>query len=457
MCGIVPTRRFVPLIADLHASMHAPFCQRLLCTLVVSLVLIALPPLSASASSIDPWTSIQGDTSWSIGEERGRTPEGAPTAWRERRNTLGMSVQTLAFTGRRFEDAHLLIDTLADEELLAWEKALIVANHDAGHLSQELTQGWVDLLRTWPSLGSGERVQQHLSLRLRIVDAGLASLAPKCLPSSLSNAQLLTELADIEASIPGRRLRSRVEPPPQRPAQLTDAALQSSDSSPIRAAVSLLALTSPATPLLTQWADASSPSGVHCAERNVQRFFRLMLDPRIDGVETFDALARNGSTFPISQRWLWRVAVHRYLMGDEHAVRHVSAYFIEHYASNVEGAEIMQLLSDIADGTPSSTRTLWPRAGAGTNPTYQWVTAEAARVRRLNTEAEAALSRITDSDVHFVAAWISLAAARDALGRGRGVHLALQTLESIAPPLPIYDYWRATLRARTQSLGIPSR
>lgn len=395
--------------------------------------------------------------SWTLDEDRGRTPQGLPTTWREHRQTLGMSVQTLAFTGRRFDDAHMLVYALANEELLGWEKALLVANHDAGHLSQELTQGWVALLRAWPSLEPGERVQRHLSLRLRIVDAGLASLAPKCLPSSLSNAQLLTELADIERSIPGRRLRSRVEPPPQRPEQLTDEALQSSDSSSLRAAVSLLALTSPATPILTQWADASSPQGTHCAERTVQRFFRLMLDPRIDGATTFETLAHKSPAFPVSQRWLWRFAVHRYLMGDEDAVRRVSAYFIEHYADNIEGAQMMQLLSDIADGTPVSTRTDWPRAGAGTNPTYQWVTAEAARVRRMNTEAEAALSRITDSDVHFVAAWISLAAARDALGRGRGVHLALQTLESIAPPLPIYDYWRATLRTRTQSLGAPSR
>lgn len=416
---------------------------------IVALLVYPVSGAWATASGNDPWSSIQGNMSWAIGDDDGRTPTGVPTDWREYRETLGMSAQTLAFTGRSFEEAHVLIDALAKEELLAWEKALIVANHDAGHVSQELAQGWVALLRDWPELESGQRVQQHLSLRLRIVGAGLASLAPKCLPTARSNAQLLTELADIETRIPGRRLRSRIEPPPQRPDGLTLDALQSADGPSIRAAISLIALTSPATSVLAQWAEAPSPDGKHCAQRYVQRFFRLMLDPRIDGTAEFEALVRKGPAFPISQRWLWRFAVHRYLMGDDNTVRGISSYYIENYKNDAEGIEIMQLLSDIAGGQPSPTRSSWPRAGAGSNPTYQWVTAEAARVRRMYTDAEAALARITDADVHFVAAWISLAASRGALARGRGVHLALETLEDVAPPLPIYDYWRATLRART--------
>src|SRR5699024_355138 len=120
-----------------------------------------------------------------------------------------------------------------------------------------------------------------------------------------------------------------------------------------------------------------------------------------------------------------------------------------HYPSDAESVEIMRVLSDIAGETPSKARTDWPAADAGSNATYQWISAEAARRRGQNTAAEEALTRITETDVHFVAAWISLAAARNALARGHGVHIALQTLEEIAPPLPIYDYWRTTLRERT--------
>ena len=64
--------------------------------------------------------------------------------------------------------------------------------------------------------------------------------------------------------------------------------------------------------------------------------------------------------------------------------------------------------------------------------------------------AEKALSELVDMDVHFVAGWLSLAASRSRLGRGRDVQLALDALLEIAPPLPMYDYWVQTLSSRRQ-------
>lgn len=409
---------------------------------------------TTTAADSDPWTRIEGNMRWAIGDLHGRTPSGTPTPWRDHREALGMSTRTLAFTGRSFEDAHVLIDALAEEDLLAWERGLFATTYDADRLPERLAQAWIEFLRAWPVLDEGARIQRHLGLRLRMADAALASLAPTCLPSTLSNAQLLEDLASIETDLPGRRLRSRIEPPPQRPEQLTDAVFRSPDAPSVHAAVSLVALTSPATPILADWTDNTSPAGDHCAQHTVQRFFRLMLDPRIDGHHEFDMLVQESPTFPVSKRWCWRFAMHRYLMGDGSTVRSISAYFQESYPDDVEGSSVMKLLADITKqrtGGDDATaiRNDWPRAGAGSNPTYQWVSAEAARVRQKNAAAERALTQITDRDVHFVAAWISLAAARGALGRGRGVHLARQTLEDVAPPLPIYDYWRATLKART--------
>lgn len=359
-----------------------------------------------------------------------------------------MPNHTIAYTGRSVRETHAVLTALASQDLLAWEAGLIAATHAAGRMKEDLAQGWIELLTQWDTLSEIERIQQHVGLRLRIHGGALAALAPACLPSTLDDAELLVTLAQIEAQTPGRRLRSRIEPPPVQPAAWDASSIAQSDA--IYAGVSLVALLSPATPVLEQWTADTQPTTSSCAAAYQQHLFALMLDPQADGAEHIQQLANASRAFAIDARWLWRIAVHRYLMGDTEGVRAASAYYQKHYPDDLESTEIMKVLADISSGTPNPKRTHWPDADMGSNPTYQWISAEAARVRGQVSEAEDALRRITDQDVHFVAAWISLAAARNALARGHGVHIALQTLEEIAPPLPIYDYWRTTLRARTQ-------
>lgn len=404
---------------------------------------------AATPAEIDPWSSIEGNMRWRVGTYTGRTPPGTPAAWRAQRKALDMSPHTVAYTGRDWAQAHTLLLSLSKENLLAWEAAFIARTYEAELIDADLARAWVQLLDGWNTLEDTERIQQHAALRLRLMGAALGSISPDCLPDQLTEAQALMDLAEIETSTPGRRLRSRIEPPPIQPQRAEDSTPSSTSKDAVYAGTSLVALLSPATPVLAQWDPPPPDNTDACATRYARALFNLLLDPQIDGARALDDLAAQSMAFPIASRWLWRLAIHRYLMGDTRGVQRLSAYYRTHYPSDAESVEIMRVLSDIAGETPSKARTDWPAADAGSNPTYQWISAEAARRRGQNTAAEEALTRITDTDVHFVAAWISLAAARNALARGHGVHIALQTLEEIAPPLPIYDYWRTTLRERT--------
>lgn len=419
---------------------------------ILGFFIVVLGCLQAQAQPAvddDPWSGIEGNMRWGVGAHTGRTPQGTPAFWRTQRKALEMSAHTLAYTGRDWLQTHHLILSLSKKNLLAWEAGFIARTHDAGDIDADLAYAWVQFLERWASLNDAERVQQHAALRLRLMGAALGSLSPDCLPEQLPDAQYLIELAEIETSIPGRRLRSRVEPPPIQPQRTGDSTPSSTSEDAVYAGTSLVALLSPASPVLAQWHSSVPDNTDACATRYARALFALLLDPQIDGSQALDDLAAQSTAFPIASRWLWRLAIHRYLMGDTLGVQRISAYYRTHYPGDSESVEIMHVLSDIAGESPSEARTDWPAADAGSNPTYQWISAEAARRRGQNAAAEEALTRITDADVHFVAAWISLAAARSALARGRGVHIVLQTLEEIAPPLPIYDYWRTTLRART--------
>lgn len=415
-------------------------------SVMIALSTYARTAFAASASEDDPWASLEGNMRWRIGTLEGRTPTGTPTSWRTARQALEMGTHTLAYSGTPWADAHRQIHALSEQNLLAWEVALIAANYHAHALDKALAVAWIELLNSWDILSETERIQRHTSLRIRILAGALASLAPHCMPTQIDDAQYLTELARIETETPGRRLRSRTEPPPMLPPRPDDTAA-SSDA--LDAGISLIALLAPSASLLERLPIDLTGGAAGCATSYARGLFALMLDPQMDGVQAFEHLTQQSVQFPIASLWLWRLAIHRYLMGDMRAVVRIAAYYRQAYPSDAESVEMMAVLSDIAADAPSKARHNWPAADAGSNPTYQWICAEAARRRGAIDAAEASLSRITDHDVHFVAAWLSLAAARSALSQGYGVHIALQTLEDVAPPLPIYDYWRMTLRART--------
>lgn len=399
----------------------------------------------------DPFTSIEGNMRYQVGELQGRTPQGTPSSWRTARQALDLGTHTLAYTGIPLAQAHDRIHALSKQNLLAWEAALIAQTHAAGGLSADLAAAWVRFLSTWDALPEAERIQQHTALRLRLIGGALASLAPACMPTEMPAAEYVAALAQIETGTPGRRLRSRMEPPPVLPERPSAHGLTQVSEDARDAALALIALLSPSTPSLASIGLNLNVKKSNCAHDYAQTLFILMLDPQADGARVFERLAAQSEAFPVASLWLWRLAVHRYLMGDTQGVRRITNYYTKYYPSSATAVEMMSVLSDIAGDAPSKARENWPAADTGSNPTYQWICAEAARRRGLVGAAATSLARVVDDDVHFVAAWISLAAARSALSQGHGVHVALQTLEDIAPPLPIYDYWRATLRARTTS------
>lgn len=405
-------------------------------------------PANAQVAPISPWDSIQGNARWKVGPHDVRAPSGSPAVWRQRRQALGVATQSVAFTGRSLIDAHALIQQFIDEALIGWEIALIAANSRTDLIPPALAADWIDLLQRWPDLADEQRVQQHLSLRLRAQNSGLAMAPPACLAGELRAAQWMVDLAAIEDSIPGRRLRSRTEPPPIIPRESSAAALTGVDRQSAIASLALVALTSPSAPVLARFGVESALQDEHCALRIVRLHFGMLLRPATDWPALASELSALSENVPVSDRWLWRFAVHRYLLGDAPAVEALAAYFGLHYPTDTEGLRYMMLLADLADGTLNAADTSSTSARSGSNPTYRWVSAEAARIRGETELAEKALSELMDMDVHFVAGWLSLAASRSTLGRGRDVRLALDALLEIAPPLPVYDYWISTLGSR---------
>lgn len=406
--------------------------------------------VNAQAIEVSPWDSIAGNASWRVEGLHVRAPAGPPTQWRARRQELGVSTQSVSFPLRSLSDAHALIEQFAEEDLLGWEIALIAANSRPDLIPPPIAADWVRFLQEWPALTDAQRVQRHLSLRLRLLGTGLGIAAPACLAETLEAAEQIVLLAGIEDSIPGRRLRSRTEAPPLLPREALVQVLQGSDRAPVIAAIALVAFTSPATPILHDFGIEDALEEPHCALRAARLHAAMLLRGPEEGPALMQELELLGDVRPASDRWLWRFAVHRYLMGDVATTEAIARYFNVHYARDREGLRYLMLLADFADGELSADESQRPSVRSGSNPTYRWVSAEAARIAGETELAEKALSELVDMDVHFVAGWLSLAASRSRLGRGRDVQLALDALLEIAPPLPMYDYWVQTLSSRRQ-------
>lgn len=424
----------------------------LLCTLWYVAVLGFFSDALAHSRNSTAWESIQGNARWRLGPLAGRTPPGSPAAWRTVHQAQGFSSHTLAYTGQRLAQTHDAIQVLDDMGVLEWEIALLAASVEHQELRPELGHSWIHFLRNWSGFSEAQRVQIQLSLRLRLVGGALASLDSTCMPSDLHAADTLVDLAYIEQEVPGRRLRSRMEPPPQFPEEALEEALVGPDRLAVEGALSLVALTSPSALVLAQWAPQSSWDSADCIGRYVQGFTTLLSDPSVRGDVVFQQLI-DQTDYPIETRWLWRFAVHRYLMGDGAAIDSISRYFDAHHSEEKAGAHLMHVLAAIATGGWNIPSRSWPDANEGSNPTYKWVAAEAARARGDVADAETALASIVESDVHFTAGWISLIVARIQLHRGYEAALAFETLRSLVPVLPIYTYWLSVLERRLVEQG----
>lgn len=423
---------------------------------LASIVQAAYPVAHAQATPApSPWDAVQGGARWRVDDLTVKAPAGTPAAWRKRRAALGLSTQTLAFAGRSMPDAHAAIEQLLSEELIEWERALIAANANAQQIPTAIAADWLRFLDDWPTLSDADRVRIHTSLRLRALGTAMASTPTDCLASDLQTGALLLDIAAQEDATPGRRLRSRIEPPPVLDPARLQQALQHEDAAALRAALLLLATVAPSTPIAATFALNSALDERHCAMDQPRAIIEALLVapsawPRVAAV-----LQTARPDAPISDRWLWRIAVHRYLMGDAAAVRATADMFTQWYPRDTEGGRYITLLGALASGTVTENTQGLPSPRSGSNPTYRWVAAEAARARGETEVAEEALAHVTDMDPHFAAAWLSLAAARSKLGRGRGVSLAVDALREIAPPLPIYSYWLDQLTQRRRATSGP--
>lgn len=410
----------------------------------LAVLLLAAPRAEAQ----DTWHSVVPGARWVVGEQHVQAPSTSARPWQQQRYAKGYSTQTVAFQGRSLAEAHAMIAAAFADGHIAWERALIAANHRPDLIPTPLAEAWLVFLDAWPKLPEDDRVAQHLSLRLRGVGGGLALAAPSCLARELESATLIAELAGYEAATPGRRLRSRIEPIPPIDRDALARALASADRAPMVAALLLLELVAPADGWLDRYELHETIEDTHCALDIARAYLHTMTQ----GSDAWPALSatwtRLAASEPIPDRWIWRFAVHRYLHGDAAAVTTLRDHFARAYPRDTDGLRYLHVLADIADGVVTQDESLWPPARSGTNPTYRWIAAEAARVRGETEAAEKALQAVTDSDVHFVAAWLSLAAARSALQRHAEVDRALTAAQEVAPPLPIYRYWVEQLASR---------
>lgn len=421
--------------------------QRWLCLVLLSFLAL-WSTTKAHADDGSPWDAVSSNRLWRVGAVTVERPASSEQAWRQLRQAHALHTQTLAFVGRSFEEAHAALSLLHAEGHLPWEKALIAANHRAGLIATPMASRWLGFMDDWAGLSDDQRIQQHLSLRLHALRTGMALAPPACLAATLDGATLLVDLAATEDSIPGRRLRSKIEAPPPLDDAHIRRVLAGPDRAPAIAALALVALTSPATPILDRFELQQALQEEHCALRVARVHAHTMLLPASAWEELaheWRELQRYG---PLSDRWLWRFAIHRYLLGDARSVEELASMFTESYSEDLEGKRYMRVLSDIADGHISMPEALWPATRSGSNPTYRWVAAEAARVRGDTEAAEHALTDLMDMDVHFVAGWLSLASARSQLSRGARVERAFEALGEIAPHLPVYTYWIDKLASR---------
>lgn len=421
------------------------FALLLLCLLSVGLPapLLAQAPQAAAIDELRPGGLHQ------IGDRHVPVDAGRDILQRFRRARQAWVApgSSLAYSGRDFAYAHALIAEQEGAGMLALESALIARFYERGQIPLEQAQAWVGLFDEWGELDEGTRVQRHLHLRLRALHTVLELIPTKSLPEELDAAGQIAAIAAHESSIPGRKIRSRVEPPPPIDVSLTLRALASAHRDAMAAALLLAAVVWPHHDIVERYGlaeDWAQTTGPAADARALAQTLLIQPSDWARAHQELQAIVARG--FEIPNRWLWRIATHRYLMGDRDSLYDLRALHARWTPASSQDAQMFALLGAMLDPEfPAATQALPSLRSAG-NPTWRWIIAEGMRRQGRVEEAAAALQAIVDSDGQFIAAWFSLAAARNAMSHGAGVLLALDVLEEIAPPLPIYAYWLQQLR-----------
>lgn len=426
---------------------------RLRFALVAIALAAALLPVRANAQTTAAIEDVQPNASLTLGPHRIRVtaPRDAVQRWKRARQQVSAPGSSVAFAFRDFREAHALLHAQFDDGVADLELAFLAAFYQRGLVSIDTANAWFDFLTQWPSLPEEERVRQHLALRLQALASALVVIDPSLLPTSMDDAAIIASIARQEDAIPGRKIRSRLEPPPLLGAQAVEAALKGPHHDAIAASLLLVAALWPHEDIIDRYRLSDCFETVIAPCSSTRAIVDALMAPhhRWPAVhEQLRALVEVG--FELPNRWLWRIALHRYLLGDQQSLVDLLALHQRWYPAQSEDSRMMRLLAEIlTEDFRTGTRTL-PPVRSASNPTWRWVIAEAMRQKGQTEAAERALREIVDADGQFVVAWISLAAARNTLHHEAGVVRVLDVLDEIAPPLPAYEYWRQQLHRRRQ-------
>lgn len=400
---------------------------------------------SASASVPD---DLRLGATFSVGDQTYvmRGTRDSLQRWKRARAELSSSGSSLAFPGRSLQEAHEWLHHQSSEGWSNYEIALIARFTERGLIPIESGRRWIEFIENWDATPEELRVQQHLAMRLSSQDSILRRIPQQSLPTEIGAADQIAAIASLDTTIPGRKVRSKVEPPAPIVPDLTVRALASESGDAMAAALWLAAVLWPHLDIVERYQLESRPSAASFVS-DVKALTNGLLVPWQLWPQAFadlEALANDG--FEIPNRWLWRIATHRYLMGDHRSLEDLLRLHARTESPSGIDAQMLRLLTRAMAPSSEGVPFDLPSIRSASNPTYRWVIAESMRRQGRVEEAERALQAIVDSDGQFIAAWLSLAAARNTLGNGAGVVRVVDVLEQIAPPLPIYAYWLHQLR-----------
>lgn len=415
----------------------------LVCTLLA-------PPLSfASQSAGEIYESVRAGAEWSLGQRRFEAPDEGESEWRAVRGSLALGATTLAWRGRSLSDTVEALLALREAGLLEWEAALIAAYVESGDVTITRGQRWLDFVAALPEMDDDEAIRGSVArLRLFEFSSSLAVLSSRCLAVSDETMQVLEALAALEDSVPGRRYASIYRSAPTLPEGLA-AALEGDDAEVAFAGLYALATLFPSRDMLNEVLRETGyvPPAQSCAIDAVMLVADAPFLPAEQWRTHYRALRAQLDEGLLAPRWLWRIGLHQYLLGNLEALEDLATLYGEQAPDDQPGRELLTSLAGLLAGRVDE-----ELAGGGYVPywtpaTYRWAIAENLRVAGRHEEAIVLFERAIDDDGDFVAAYLSLASSQLALRRVEAADRTLAALRHVVVPVPVYVFWYEALAA----------
>lgn len=449
-----------PSLRALRLSASSTLAAVFLSLGLLMCVLVVPSQAFAGQSAGEIYASVRAGAEWSLGQRPYRAPEQGESEWRAVRDSLGLGATTLAWRGRSLSDTVEALLALREAELLEWEAALIAAYVESGDVTITRGQRWLDFLAALPTMESDEVVRGSVArLRLFELSSSLAVLSSRCLAVSDETMRVLEALAALEDSVPGRRYASIYRSAPSLPEGLTGA-LEGDDAEVAFAGLYALATLFPHRDILSTVLRETGyvPPAQSCAIDAVMLVTDAPFLPAAQWRTHHRALRAQLAEGLLAPRWLWRIGLHQYLLGNHEALEDLATLYDEQAPDDLPGHELFTSLAGLLEGHVDRERAARGYVPYWTPATYRWAIAENLRVAGRHEEAIVLFERTIDDDGDFVAAYLGLASSQLALRRVEAAERTLGALRYVVVPVPVYVFWYEALSdAVVDALGSGGR